>query len=119
MRRKSTTYTHICTIVATLLFSIAFLSAMAQSYRPPFFADQNRNAKIAATYARLDSLFQKYAAEKHFSSISYGLVVDGRLVHSFYSGTINFEKNITAFQAVVDVPPTTAEYEAEKLTIGS
>src|SRR5690348_18464236 len=96
MRRNSKTFTHIHKLIATLLFSFVLLSAMAQSYRPPFFADPNRNAKIAATYARLDSMFQKYAAEHHFPSISYGLVVDGRLVHSFYSGTINFEKNIAA-----------------------
>jgi CubicO group peptidase (beta-lactamase class C family) len=96
MRRKYKINTHICKIATTLLFSVVFSSATAQSYRPPVFADQNRNAKIAATYARLDSLFQKYAEEKHFPSISYGLVVDGRLVHSFYSGTINFEKNIAA-----------------------
>src|SRR5574338_682660 len=96
MRIQCKTKAYIHRIVTTLLFSVAFLSPMAQSYRPPFFADQNRNIKIAATYARFDSLFKKYAAEKHFPSISYGLVVDGRLVHSFYSGTINFEKNIAA-----------------------
>lgn len=96
MSRKYKRDTHIYKIVNTLLFIVIFLSAMTQSYRPPFFADQNRTAKIAASYARLDSLFMKYAAEKHLPSISYGLVVDGRLVHSFYSGMINFEKNIAA-----------------------
>jgi CubicO group peptidase (beta-lactamase class C family) len=96
MRRKYKTNVDIPRIITTLFFTIVFSTAIAQSYRPPFFADKNRSAKIAATYARLDSLFQQYAAEKHFPSISYGLVVDGRLVHSFYSGTINFEKNIAA-----------------------
>src|SRR5690348_6850309 len=96
MRRKSKTYIPIYKILSTLLFSIVFLSAMGQSYKPSFFADQNSNAKIAATFTRLDSMFQQHAADKHFPSISYGLVVDGRLVHSFYSGIINFKKNIPA-----------------------
>ena len=83
-------------IFTVLFLSVIFFSGVAQSYKPPVFADKNRSAKIAATYAKLDSLFKKYAAEKHFPSISYGLVVDDRLVHSFYSGTINIEKNIAA-----------------------
>lgn len=83
-------------IFATLFFAVIYFSALAQSYRPPVFTDKNRSVKIANTYQRLDSLFQKYATENHFPSISYGLVVNGRLVHSFYSGTINFEKSIAA-----------------------
>jgi CubicO group peptidase (beta-lactamase class C family) len=96
MNRKYKTDARIKKIVTTLFFSVVFLSAIGQSYRPPVFTDQNRSAKIAITYTRLDSLFTKYAAQKHFPSICYGLVVDGALVHSFYSGTINFEKNIAA-----------------------
>jgi CubicO group peptidase (beta-lactamase class C family) len=96
MSKKYKTDARIHKIVTTLFFSVVVLSAVAQSYRPPVFTDKNRSEKIAASYTRLDSLFSKYAAEKHFPSISYGLVVDGRLVHSFYSGTINLEKNIAA-----------------------
>lgn len=83
-------------IATTLFCCLIFLRTFAQSYKPPVFTDANRRAKIATTYAKLDSLFNKYAAAKDFPSISYGLVVDDKLVHSFYSGTINFEKNIKA-----------------------
>ena len=62
MRRKYKTDIHLHKIVTTLLFIVVFSGAMAQSYRPPVFADKNRNAKIAATYTRLDSLFKQYAA---------------------------------------------------------
>ena len=58
--------------------------------------DGDRQAKLAATYTRLDSLFSKYAAAKDFPSISYGLVVDDELAHAFYTGTVNVEKNIPA-----------------------
>lgn len=80
----------------TLLFSFLFFGALAQNYQAPVFTDANREAKIAATYAKLDAIFSKYAADKNFPSISYGLVVDDKLAHSYYSGTINFEKNIKA-----------------------
>lgn len=83
-------------IFTTLACSFIFFSTMAQSYKSPVFADKSRSAKIATTYSKLDSLFKKYAADKHFPSISYGLVVDGRLAHTFYSGTTNIEKNIEA-----------------------
>lgn len=78
-----------------IILSVA-LSSYAQSYKTPVFSDDNRVAKIAATYTKLDSLFKKYADEKGFPSISYGLVVDDTLAHSFYYGTVNFEKNIKA-----------------------
>jgi len=80
-----------------LLFSTCFFSiAFSQTYEPPVFTDVDRQAKIATTFTRLDSLFAKYAADKNFPSISYGLVAGDKLVHSFYSGTINFEKDIAA-----------------------
>lgn len=80
----------------TFLCSALFLNVIAQNYKAPVFSDENRTEKIAATYVKLDSLFAKYAAEKNFPSISYGLVVDNKLAHSFYTGTINFENNIKA-----------------------
>ncbi len=83
-------------LVTTVLCSVIFFSSVAQSYKAPVFSDANRSAKVATTYAKLDSLFKKYAAEKNSPSISYGLVVDNRLAHTFYSGTINMEKNIPA-----------------------
>ena len=83
-------------IITTLFFSVLFFSTLAQSFKPPVFMDADRLAKLATTYEKLDSLFSKYAAAKDFPSISYGLVVDDRLAHSFYSGTVNVEKNIRA-----------------------
>lgn len=83
-------------IFTTLFCSVVFVTAAAQSYKPPVFTDSNRTEKIAATYQRLDSMFKKYADARHFPSISYGLVVGDRLAHAFYSGSINLEKHIPA-----------------------
>ena len=82
--------------VATLICSFLFSASIAQSYKPPVFKDAKRNANIASTYTKLDSLFTQYARNKNFPSISYGLVVDDQLVHTMYSGTINYEKNTKA-----------------------
>ncbi len=96
MNNKNKFSNRLFKLVTTVFCSVIFLSTVAQSYKPPVFTDANRSAKIATTYAKLDSLFENYATEKKFPSISYGLVVDDRLMHTFYSGTINIEKNIPA-----------------------
>lgn len=82
-------------ILATLFCSVAFFTAIAQ-YKAPVFTDTNRLQKIESTYSRLDSMFKQYARERHFPSISFGLVVDGKLAHSLYNGTINFAEHIAA-----------------------
>lgn len=66
----------------------ASLHAQAQT-----FADRNRLQKIEASFPRLDSLFSRYAAAHHFPSVSYGIVADGKLVHTYYQGIINTETN--------------------------
>ncbi|MCO6497864.1 MAG: beta-lactamase family protein [Chitinophagaceae bacterium] len=71
-------------------------SAKAQEYRPPVFKDASRVEKIKAVMPKLDALFSKYAADKKFPSLSYGVVVDGQLIHNYYQGIINQEKNIKA-----------------------
>ena len=83
-------------IITSFFFTLLFFNAAAQSYKPPVFTDADRQAKLAATYTKLDSLFSKYAAAKDFPPISYGLVVDDQLAHAFYSGTVNVEKNLKA-----------------------
>ncbi len=72
------------------------LHAFAQDYAPPVFTDQDRLQKIEGTYSQLDQLFEDYAEEQDLPSVSYGLVVDGKLVHAQSFGTINYEKNIDA-----------------------
>lgn len=82
--------------ITTLICSVAFLSVNAQTYKPPVFKDKNRLVKIEKTFPMLDSMFSQYARENHFPSISYGIVIDHKLAHTFYSGTINLKKNISA-----------------------
>lgn len=82
--------------IALLLMSIAFYTSNGQGYKPPFFAEADRVEKITSTFPRLDSMLTEYAEKHHFPSLAFGLVVDGRLMHTFYAGEINLEKNIPA-----------------------
>lgn len=83
-------------VSASFFFFALALKGLGQNYKPPVFNDVDRQEKIALTYEKLDSIFSQYAREKHFPSISYGLVVDGQLLHTFYTGYTNFDGKISA-----------------------
>jgi CubicO group peptidase (beta-lactamase class C family) len=57
-------------------------SSQQKNYRPPTFTDPDRLAKIEALYPAIDKIYQDYAAKNHYPGLAYGLVVDGKLVHS-------------------------------------
>jgi CubicO group peptidase (beta-lactamase class C family) len=44
--------------------------------------DVGRAALLAAAYSVLDKIYADYAARQHVPGLTYGLVVDGRLVHT-------------------------------------
>ncbi|NEU69507.1 serine hydrolase domain-containing protein [Spirosoma agri] len=76
-------------LITSLWASVAFsqstsimASSQQKNYQPPAFTDPNRLAKIEATYSAIDKIYQEYAAKNHYPGLAYGLVVDGKLVHS-------------------------------------
>ncbi len=66
-------------IIYLLFYSTAVLG---QSYKPAVFTDPDRVKKIESTYSLIDSLYKNYARQNHFPGLVYGIVVDGKLVHS-------------------------------------
>ena len=56
--------------------------SFAQSYKPPVFTDADRLKKIEETYPIIDQIYKDYAEKNHFPGLVYGIVVDGKLVHS-------------------------------------
>lgn len=60
--------------------------SIAQSHKPPVFNDPNRLQKIEATYQLIDKIYKDYAEQNHFPAIAYGIVVDGKLVHTGNTG---------------------------------
>jgi len=63
-------------------------SAFAQ-YKPAAFTDPDRMKKIEAAFPVIDKLYKQYAEENHWPGMAYGIVVDGKLVHSGNTGYTN------------------------------
>ncbi len=82
---------------AFLVF-LSFYSApsFAQSYKPPVFIDTGRLEKIEATYPVIDKIYQEYAEKNHFPGLVYGIVVDGKLVHTGSVGYTELKNKTTA-----------------------
>ena len=60
-------------------------------YKPAAFEDEGRLEKIAQAAAVADKYFKDFAERNHYPSIAYGIVADGRLVHSGVAGEANIE----------------------------
>ncbi|NNU34557.1 beta-lactamase family protein [Mucilaginibacter sp. S1162] len=77
------------------LSTLTFI-ASAQSYRPAHFADADRLKKIQSTYALIDKLYKDFAEQNHWPGMAYGIVVDGKLVHSGGVGYTDINAKIPA-----------------------
>ena len=79
-----------------ILLSIYSLALSAQTYKPPVFTDADRLKKIEATYPVIDKLYKEYAEQNHFPGLVYGIVVDGKLVHTGDIGYSNLKDKTEA-----------------------
>ncbi len=55
-----------------------------------------RSKEIEATFPLIDQLFESYAVQNHLPGMVYGLVADGKLVHSGHTGYSNLAEKIPA-----------------------
>jgi CubicO group peptidase (beta-lactamase class C family) len=69
---------------ASLLFLVMIVAQMAASA-------QNRSQNIEAALPVLDKLFKDFADKNHVPGFSYGLVVDGKLIHTMNMGVTNVD----------------------------
>ncbi|MBU1820339.1 MAG: beta-lactamase family protein [Bacteroidetes bacterium] len=69
-------------VSTTLIASEITAPARAQSYQPPVFTDATRLKNIEAVLPAIDQLYKEYAEKNHFPGLAYGILVDGKLVHS-------------------------------------
>jgi hypothetical protein len=69
--------------------------ALAQ-YKPAAFTDPDRLKKIEATYPVIDQIYKKYAEENHWPGVAYGIIVDGKLVHTVRPGLYRCAKKLPA-----------------------
>lgn len=78
-------------IGVTLLAICSLFSVYAQSYKPPVFTDPDRVKEIEATFPVIDKLYKEYAEQNRFPGLVYGIVVDGKLVHTGGIGYTNLK----------------------------
>src|SRR5436305_7785181 len=65
-------------------------------YKPALFADKDREQKIESALPVLDRMLIQYAEKNHFPAFVYGLIVDGKLIHTGSYGYSNLDKQIKA-----------------------
>ena len=73
---------HLIHTIGIFCFSLYSSILFAQSYKPPVFTDPDRLKKIEAAYPLIDKIYKDYAEQNHFPGLVYGIVLDGKLVHS-------------------------------------
>jgi CubicO group peptidase (beta-lactamase class C family) len=85
-------------LILMLALLPCFLTTIAQTYQPAAFTDPERLQKIEATFSTIDKLYQEYAEKNHFPGFVYGIMVDGKLVHT---GNIGFTEISTKTPATI------------------
>jgi CubicO group peptidase (beta-lactamase class C family) len=83
-------------LIASIILSAACFFASAQSYKPPVFTDGDRLKKIATAFPIIDQLYKDYATKNHWPGMVYGIVVDGKLVHTGGMGYTGIDAKILA-----------------------
>ena len=67
-----------------------------QSYLPPTVANSDILTKIQAFFPAIDVIYQEFAEKHHIPGYSFGVMLEGHLVHSGSGGYINIDKKIPA-----------------------
>jgi len=84
------------TFVGFITLSANAFTASAQTYKPPVFTDANRLKNIEAAYPVIDRVYKDYAEKHHWPGMVYGIVVDGKLVHTGGMGYADIDAKIKA-----------------------
>lgn len=89
---------HLSLALLSVLLLAALPSLRAEEYSVPRFNDStaDREKKVKSVAAEIDQVYADFAAEKHAPGLVWGVVLDGRLVHTGALGYANVEKKIPA-----------------------
>jgi len=83
-------------LIATVTLVITGFTTNAQTYKPPVFTGPDRVKKIEGIYPIIDQLYKDYAEKNHWPGMAYGIVVDGKLVHTGGMGYSNIDSKMAA-----------------------
>lgn len=71
-------------------------ASQQKAYQPPVFIDPDRMKIIEATFPAIEKIYREYAEKNHFPGLTFGLVVDGKLVYSGGTGYTDVAKKTPA-----------------------
>lgn len=83
-------------------FALLFLATTLAAdvvYSPPRFTDPGRLERLTALFPEIDDLYHRHATNEHIPGMVYGVMLDGRLVHTGTYGTANRIENIPVHRA--------------------
>lgn len=78
---------------------LAFLvgtSGVARAYEPPAFAGEDRLKKLEPVFPVIDRMYREHAEKNHFPGYAFGIVLDGKLVHSGSGGFADLRQRTPA-----------------------
>lgn len=82
--------------IASITLLITGFTAHGQTYRPAVFTEPDRLKKIEAVYPLIDRVYKDFAEKNHWPGMVYGIVVDGKLVHTGSLGYTDINAKIMA-----------------------
>src|SRR6478609_3115910 len=62
------------------------------NYKAAYFEDNARLEKLKNAYPAADSMLRKFVEENHIPGLAYGIVIDGKLVHTANFGFSDISK---------------------------
>lgn len=81
-------------ILVALFTTTAFAQTFDSSFKPAEFNDPERLARINAALPEIDAIYRKWMTDNHIPGLSYGVVVDGKLIYTGSEGFTDIEKKI-------------------------
>lgn len=78
--------------IASVMLGILFYfpsDTSINNFEPPAFTDSLRLKRISSAFSVVDDMYRKEVNEEKIPGFAYGIVVDGRLVHTGTVGTNN------------------------------
>lgn len=80
-----------CTTTVSGQTVIASKAAYPHNYAAAKFTDSERQLRVTALLPEIDQLFREQAAKEHLPGLSYGIVMDGKLIHKQSLGLANLD----------------------------
>lgn len=80
----------------SILLLVARCVGQTSTYQPPVFNDPGRLERIKGLAPVVDSIYQKFFAQRRLPGLVYGVVVDGKLALTGQFGSTNVEKKTEA-----------------------